>query len=77
MWSIGFTVVPLNENLQYRWFAMTVTNRETGQSETYGYGRENGFLLAQQVPMYTMGSYRIVMKGNRVKVDLDVAKRNP
>jgi len=76
-WSIGFTVVPLNENLQYCWFAMTVTNRETGQSETYGYGRENGFLLTQQVPMYTTGSYQIVMKGNRVKVDLDVAKRTP
>ncbi len=56
-WSIRFTVVPQNENPQYCWFAMTVTNRETGQSETYGYGRENGFLLTQQVPMYTTGSY--------------------
>jgi len=76
-WSIRFTVVPLNENLQYCWFAMTVTNRETGQSETYGYGRENGFELTQQVPEYTTGSYQIVMKGNRVKVDLDIAKRHP
>ena len=76
-WGIEFTVLPLNDNQQYCWFVMNVTNVDTGQSESYGYGRENGYELTHQIPMYTTGPYKIVMKGNRVKVDVDVAKRNP
>lgn len=76
-WGIEFKVQPLNDNLQYCWFVMTVTNIDTGQSESYGYGRDNGFELDHQIPMYTTGPYKIEMKGNRVKVDVNVAKRNP
>jgi hypothetical protein len=76
-WGIEFTVIPLNENLQYCWFEMTVTNIDTNQSDTYGYGRDKGFEKYQEYPMYTTGPYKIEMKGNRVKVDLNVAKRNP
>jgi len=76
-WGIEFTVLPLNENLQYCWFELTVTNLDNGQSETYGYGRDMGFEKYQEYPMYTTGPYKLEMKGNRVKVDLNVAKRNP
>lgn len=76
-WGIEFTVVPLNENLQYCWFEMKVTNMDTGQTDTYGYGRDEGFELKQVHPMYAKGSYTIEIKGNRVKVDITVAKRNP
>lgn len=76
-WGIEFTVLPLNDDLQYCWFVMTVTNIDTGQSDTYGYGRDNGFELDHQIPMYTTGPYKIEMKGNRVKVDVNAAKRNP
>jgi len=31
----------------------------------------------QQFPMYVTGPYKIEMKGNRVKVDITAAKRNP
>jgi len=74
-WGIRFTVVPLNENAQYCWFEMTVTNMDTGQKDTYGYGRDKGFELQQEYPMYVTGPYTIAMKGNRVKVDIDVAQR--
>jgi len=74
-WGIRFTVVPLNENAQYCWFEMTVTNMDTGQKDTYGYGRDKGFELQQEYPMYVTGPYTIAMKGNRVKVDVDVAQR--
>jgi hypothetical protein len=54
-----------------------VTNMDTGHVATYGYGRDNGFELKQQYPMYVTGPYTMVMKGNRVKVDVDVAQRIP
>ena len=76
-WGIEFTVLPLNENLQYCWFELTITNLDNGQSETYGYGRDKGFEKYQEYPMYITGPYKLEMKGNRVKVDLNVAKRNP
>jgi hypothetical protein len=76
-WGIQFTVLPLNENVQYCWFEMNVTNMDTGHVATYGYGRDNGFELKQQYPMYVTGPYTMVMKGNRVKVDVDVAQRIP
>ena len=40
-WGIEFDVTPLNDNINYCWFVMTVTNLDTGNSDTYGYGREN------------------------------------
>jgi hypothetical protein len=76
-WAIAFDVLPLNDNLQYCWFELTVTNMDTGHSDTYGYGRDNSFELHQKYPMYTTGPYKITIKGNRVKVDLTAAKRNP
>ena len=76
-WGIEFDVLPLNDNTIYCWFEMKVTNMDTGQTDTYGYGRDNGFDLKNQIPMYTTGPYKIVMKGNRVKVDITAAKRNP
>ncbi|PKL69570.1 MAG: hypothetical protein CVV30_08435 [Methanomicrobiales archaeon HGW-Methanomicrobiales-1] len=76
-WGIEFDVLPLNDNTIYCWFEMKVTNMDTGHTETYGYGRNNGFDLKNQIPMYTTGPYKLEMKGNRVKVDVTAAKRNP
>jgi hypothetical protein len=76
-WAIGFDVLPLNDNLRFCWFVLNVTNMNTGHTDTFGYGRDNSFELHQKYPMYTTGPYKIEMKGNRVKVDLIAAKRNP
>jgi hypothetical protein len=76
-WGIGFDVLPLTDNVIYSWFEMNVTNTDTGQTDTYGYGRTNGFELTHLIPMYNIGPYKIEMRGNRVKVDVVVAKRNP
>jgi hypothetical protein len=76
-WGIAFDILPLNDNLQYCWFELKVTNLDTGHSDTYGYGRENSFELHQRYPMYTTGPYKLEMKGNRVKVDVTAAKRIP
>ena len=76
-WGIGFDVLPLTDNVIYSWFEMKVTNMYTNQTDTYGYGRTNGFELKHLIPMYNTGLYRIEMSGNRVKVDVTVAKRNP
>jgi len=76
-WGIEFVVLPLNENTIYCWFEMNVTNIDTGQTDTYGYGRDKGFDLKTQIPMYTTGPYKLEMRGNRVKVDVTAAKRNP
>lgn len=76
-WGIEFDVLPLNDNTIYCWFEMKVTNVNTGQTDTYGYGRNNGFDLKNQIPMYTTGPYKLEMKGNRVKVDVTAAKRHP
>jgi len=76
-WGIEFDVLPLTDNVIYSWFEMNVTNTDTGQTEIYGYGRTNGFELKHLIPMYNTGPYKIEMRGNRVKVDVAVAKRNP
>ena len=76
-WGIEFDVLPLTDDVIYSWFEMNVTNIDTGQTEIYGYGRTNGFELRHLIPMYNTGPYKIEMKGNRVKVDVAVAKRNP
>jgi hypothetical protein len=76
-WGIEFDVLPLTDNVVYSWFEMNVTNTDTGQTDIYGYGRTNGFELKHLIPMYNTGPYKIEMRGNRVKVDVAVAKRNP
>ena len=76
-WGIDFSVLPLNDDPQYCWFEMTVTNLDNGKSDTYGFGRTYSLETHQQYPMYVTGPYKIEMKGNRVKVDLTAAKRNP
>jgi hypothetical protein len=76
-WGISFDVLPLTDNVIYSWFEMNVTNTDTGHTDTYGYGRTNGFELRHLIPMYNIGPYKIEMRGNRVKVDVAVAKRNP
>jgi hypothetical protein len=76
-WGIGFDVLPLNDDQQYCWFEMNITNMDTQQFDIYGYGRDKGFEKHQLYPMYTTGPYKIEMKGNLVKVDVTVAKRNP
>ncbi|HWS21083.1 MAG TPA: hypothetical protein VN227_00400 [Methanoregula sp.] len=76
-WGIEFDVLPLTDDVVYSWFEMNVTNTDTGQSDIYGYGRTNGFELKHLIPMYNTGPYKIEMRGNRVKVDVAVAKRNP
>jgi hypothetical protein len=76
-WAVMFTVLPLNDDPQYCWFEMTVTNLDSQKSQTYGFGRTYPYTTYQQYPMYTPGLYKIQMKGNLVKVDLDVAKRLP
>jgi hypothetical protein len=77
LWGVGFDVLPLNDDPQYCWFEMKVTNMDTQQFDIYGYGRDKGFEKHQLYPMYTTGPYKIEMKGNRVKVDVTLAKRNP
>lgn len=76
-WGIGFDVLPLSDDMQSCWFELTVTNMDTMRNETFGYGRDKSFELHQQYPMYTTGPYRIAIKGQRVKVDVTAAKRNP
>ncbi|WP_292424839.1 hypothetical protein [Methanoregula sp.] len=76
-WAVMFTVLPLNDDPQYCWFEMTVTNLDSQKSQTYGFGRTYPYTTYQQYPMYTTGLYKIEMKGNLVKMDLDVAKRLP
>jgi hypothetical protein len=76
-WGIEFDVRPLQDDVIFSWFEMNVTNMDTGLSDTYGYGRTNGFELRHLIPMYNTGPYKIEMRGNLVKVDVTVAKRNP
>jgi hypothetical protein len=76
-WGIGFDILPLTDNVSDSWFVMNVTNRDTGRSDMYGYGRSYGFEFHHLIPMYTTGPYRFEMKGYLVKVDVIVAKRNP
>lgn len=76
-WGIDIVVLPLNDDPQYCWFEMTVTNMDNGQVETYGFGRTFSYEKHLQFPMYVTGPYKIEMKGNLVKVDVTAAKRNP
>jgi hypothetical protein len=76
-WGINMKVQPLNTDLQLCWFTMNVTQMDNGQTDTYGYGRQYSFELEQQIPMYNTGPYKITMTGNRVKVWITAAERNP
>ncbi len=76
-WGIDIDVLPLNTDPQYCWFQMTVTNMDTGHTDTFGYGRSFSNETHQQFPMYTTGPYKIDMTGTLVKVDVTAAKRNP
>jgi len=76
-WGIEFTVNPTNEDPQYTWFEIKVTQTDTGKTETFGYGRTYDYEKHQVHPMYNGGPYTIEMKGNRVSVRVDIAKRNP
>ena len=78
-WSLGFNGTLLSDSPQNGWFEITVTNLDTHQNQTYGYGNaDNGrtytYDTYQQYPMYTAGSYQIDMKGNLVGVKITVAK---
>ena len=76
-WAIDFTVNPTNPDPQYTWFEITATNIDSGRSETFGYGRGYPLDKYQQHPMYNAGPYRFDLKGNRVSVDVIIARRNP
>lgn len=76
-WGIEFTVNPTNEDPQYTWFEMKVTQTSTGKTETFGYGRTYDFEKHQLHKMYNGGPYKVEMKGNRVSVKVDIAKLNP
>ena len=76
-WAIDIVVNPTNTDPQYTWFEITATNIDTGHAETYGYGRTYPLDRHQQFPMYNQGPYKFEMKGNRVSVDVTIAKRNP
>jgi hypothetical protein len=76
-WGIDYKIKPLNDDLQYCWFAMNVTNMDNGQTETFGYGRQYSIELEQMVPMYKEGFYNITMTGQGVKVWVKAAKRIP
>jgi hypothetical protein len=76
-WGIGFDVLPLTDKVTESWFVMKVTNRDTGQTDSYGYGGAYGFERQHLIPRYTSGAYEIEMKGYLVKVDVTLAKRNP
>jgi hypothetical protein len=76
-WALKFDVTTLNDDLQYCWFVLKITNLDSQQVEVFGYGRNNSFEKNQLYPMYGSGPYKIEMTGNRVKVSVDIAKRNP
>jgi len=74
-WGIEFQVNPMNEDPQYTWFEINVTNMDTGQTDNFGYGRTYNLDKHQLHPMYNTGPYKIEMRGNRVSVDVNIAKR--
>ncbi|NLD57184.1 MAG: hypothetical protein GX651_03505 [Methanomicrobiales archaeon] len=76
-WAVDFVVNPMHTDPQYTWFEVKVTNMDTGRIETFGYGRTHPLDLHQQHPMYNAGPYKFEFRGNRVSVDVTVAKRNP
>jgi hypothetical protein len=76
-WGIEFTVNPTNEDPQYTWFEMKVTQMDTGKTDTFGYGRTFPLEKHQLIPMYNGGPYNVEMRGNRVSVTVNIAKRKP
>ena len=76
-WGIEFHVKTLSDDPQYCWFNMNVTNIDTGNSDTYGYGRTNGNTNDQYIPRYNGGVYKIEMTGNLVSINLNIGDRTP
>ena len=76
-WAVDFVVNPMHTDPQYTWFEVTVTNMDTGRIDTFGYGRTHPLDLHQQHAMYNAGPYKFEFRGNRVSVDVTVAKRKP
>ena len=76
-WGIEFLVKPLNDDPQYCWFEMNVTNIDNGYSDTYGYGRTNGYDIDQYIPRYNGGAYKIEMQGNLVSINMNIGNRVP
>ena len=76
-WAVEYTVTPLSDDPQTGWFEMTITNVDSKQSQSFGYGRTYAYDTYQQYPMYGQGSYEISMNGNLTKIDLNIAKRLP
>ena len=76
-WGIEFQVKTLNDDAQYCWFEMKVTNVDTGITDVYGYGRTNGYTNDQYIPRYNGGQYTIEMQGNLVMVNMNIGNRIP
>ncbi|MDO9326079.1 MAG: hypothetical protein Q7T80_14105 [Methanoregula sp.] len=78
-WGVYFKILPLNENLEYCWFTMDVIDVNTNKSaiDSTGYGRSHSLEKEQWIPMYKQGPYKLIMKGNNVKVWVTAGKRNP
>ncbi|MEI7856295.1 MAG: hypothetical protein WCH85_02210 [Methanomicrobiales archaeon] len=76
-WGFDLKITTLNDDLQYCWFTMDVMDVDSGHVETFGYGRQYSINPNQQIPMYKTGPYKITLKGNRVKVLLKAAVREP
>ena len=55
-WGIGFDVLPLTDNVTESWFVMKVTNRDSGQTDLYGYGGAYGYERQHLIPRYTSGA---------------------
>lgn len=76
-WGVEFTVNPTHEDPQYTWFEITLTQLDTGKVDTFGYGRTFSYEKHQMHPMYASGPYTVELKGNRVSVTVNIAKRKP
>jgi hypothetical protein len=81
-WGLEFNITPLSDNPQNSWFEITITNLDTNQNQTYGYGnaddgRTYPYDTYQRYPMYISGSYQFDMKGKLVGVNVNIAKRLP
>ncbi|OPY37397.1 MAG: hypothetical protein A4E35_01313 [Methanoregula sp. PtaU1.Bin051] len=76
-WGVEFTVNPTNEDPQYTWFKIKLTQMDTGKTDTFGYGREFAYDKYQLHRMYASGPYKVEMTGNRVSVRVDIAKIKP
>jgi hypothetical protein len=75
-WGIKYDITALNNDPSKCWYEVTITNVDTNQAQSFGYGRSYPSEKSQIHPVYGYGSYKVEMKGNYVKVDMTAAKRN-